>query len=133
MLDCNSHGHTEQIPRLIPSALRICRIMGVTMTDPAMSRKQWPLQIQEGRDLIRRLRGLHSHFMGGGWEGVWMKTVAFRKSQGSHHQKTWVSSAPGICWQTLKSTVCPCPRFSRKLLLVKQGCFLFFLIPPNCG
>lgn len=65
LLDCNSSGHREQIPGLISSALKICKLMGVTMTDPAMSRKQWPLQIQEGRDLLQSLRGLHSHFKGG--------------------------------------------------------------------
>ena len=69
MLDCNSSGPREQILGLIYSALRICKLMAVTMTDLAMSRKQWPLQIQEGRDLIQRLRGLHSQFKSGEWGG----------------------------------------------------------------
>lgn len=70
LLDCNASGHREQISGLIPSALRICGLMGVTMTDGAMSRKQWPFLNQEGRDLIRRLKGLRSRFKGGEWGGV---------------------------------------------------------------
>lgn len=70
LLDCNASGHREQISGLILSAPRIRELMGVTMTDGAMSRKQWPFLNQEGRDLIRRLKGLRSRLKGGEWGGV---------------------------------------------------------------
>lgn len=63
--------------------------MSVTMTDTIMSRKQRPLQIQGGRDLVQR-RSLHSHCRGGGWEEH--RSGMLRESQESHHQVLDVSS-----------------------------------------